>query len=92
MSWKRLSILVLSAIPLMGASSCGTPPIITAKQWLGSSEAQGVISSQGEVVQCAEPKFDEFACYTLEDVQKILNTYLACCQQWKPACTQQLME
>lgn len=86
MSWKRLSILIPIAALSLGNNCNGTPPAVRAKQWLGSSREAGVVSSQNEVLRCNDPTFDNFACMTLEDQSKLLETFFGCCERWKPNC------
>lgn len=76
-----------AALPSLGVSSCSsTPPAIEAKQWLGSSATASVISSQGDEVKCQAPEFDQFGCYTLEDLKRIWSTVYGCCERWNKAC------
>lgn len=86
MRLKKLSALILAATLLSGASSCGTPPSVRVKQWLGSSQESGIVSSQGEVLRCSDQKFDSFGCMTLEDQAKLLDTFVGCCERWRPNC------
>jgi len=83
----RLAFILAIAAPNLGVSSCSTtPPAIDAQQWLGSSKGGSVISSTDQEVKCTDPAFDQFGCYTLQDMERIWTTVYGCCERWSKAC------
>lgn len=70
---------------LFSLSSCKTPgmPDWDGKVYQGSSVVEGIVRSQeNETIYCNEPKFDEFVCVSLEDLQKLYANILKC-KKWE---------
>jgi len=88
---KRYLILTAIAIATLGAKECDSPPpIIRAKQWLGSSERAAIVSSRSEVLNCSDARFDNFVCLTLSDQRRVLKTLVSCCESWRNECAEQV--
>lgn len=64
-----------------GMIGCNHPdmPPIDVTFWAGDSAKGGITRSQDHVTLLAtDPKFDEMACLTYKDVQKLYSTMLTC--------------
>lgn len=42
-----------------------------ADPWVGSVQDQELINAQGESISCAEPKFEEMVCFSLENLAEL---------------------
>lgn len=77
-----LGIIILAYVLLTTGCKPVTMPSIDVQFWAADSERSSIVlKSEDAEISCASPDFDQYACLTYEDIQKIWDTMLQC-KEW----------
>ena len=84
LSWK--SFLAGASLPIiLGLSQCNPRPEWNAKFWAGDSQYGSIRRAQDhEIIECMDPRFDDYVCMTYDDIMKLEKEVLNRCESWRP--------
>lgn len=78
-AWGCFSIGLMIIFWLFGTGCSHNVPAIDVTFWAGDSAHSGISRSQeSKTISCTDGLFDDYACLTYRDVQKIYATMLTC--------------
>ena len=68
----------------LAAPACrGKAPKWDAPIWAGSSETEAIERRQaGQLIECKDPRFDDYMCITYEDFKRNWRKLIDSCQSW----------